>query len=77
MSAVKIANSGANLVSDRNVIFSKSGMCLGGLLWPLLVAGPLQCHHEASGGALVDAHHYQHTEVRNSFVHKVDAEVPI
>ena len=36
-----------------------------------------QCHAEASGGALVDAHHYQHTEVGNNFVHKVDAEMPI
>ena len=41
MSALEIAKSGANLVSDRKVVcFSKSGMCLGGFLWPLLVAGP-------------------------------------
>ena len=36
-------------------------------------------HTEASGGlgALVDAHHYQHTEVGNNFAHKVDAKEPI
>ena len=34
----------------------------------------LGTHDEASGGALVDAHHYQHTEVGNVFVQKVDAE---
>ena len=34
-------------------------------------------YDEASGGALVDAHHYQHTEVGDRFVHKVDAKVPI
>ena len=40
-SALEIAKSGANLVSDRKfVFFSKPGMCLGGFLWPLLAAGP-------------------------------------
>ena len=38
---MEIANSGANLVPDRKcILLSKSGMCLGGFLWPLLVAGP-------------------------------------
>ena len=32
-----------------------------------------QWHDEASGGALANAHHYQHTEVSNNF----DAEVLI
>ena len=40
-SALETAKSGANLASDRKVVFfSKSGMCLGGFLWPLFVAGP-------------------------------------
>ena len=39
--------------------------------------GHNNCHDVASEGALVDVDHYHHTEVGNSFAHKVDAEMPI